>query len=569
MTPLQKKSAARAVIVVLTVALAVALLSPAPAEGAVTGPHQPLPPGVAELASALAGQQPDPDDRNLDDTAADPAPDPADAHRRLAALSDSVADLAARADAPIRAGLRAAAAALAEAAEILTAGSDAHDTAHLSRTFDQIRLAVDALDDVRDAGDRRATRVIDRGRIGSAEVVRDLAAPLVAHATEVISDEQVSDGIARAFDAGVDALATGDAGGAIDAIGETFADVSSQLVFDIELFEQNLRGAFDGEAVGYTYAIGANGTIVAEDGVGEARTAPDTAAPQHADKQVMVASVSKPLTAILVLRLMEETGVQPGDLIAPYLPSYWTLGNGMDAITFEQLLTHTSGLKQLATTFPDGTFGNDYASLRELLAEDLSEGDGPYGYVYSNLNFALLRVLTAGLMGIDPVDHPEFESANLTASAFEIYLESVYHPLGVDTHCYATDPTPTLMYEWPLDGSAGGESSDKVLICGGVGFFISAHDLAGVLSHLRYTEDLISHAQFEVMLDGELGINAATGQHGTYHSHGGTWLAGMQSCVMMFPIPVDVAITVNSIGGNYPAPCTVARNAFDDAWIEA
>ena len=412
----------------------------------------------------------------------------------------------------------------------------------------------------------------DRSAV-SAEAVQaaaDLTVVLIDRAREVGITSRQLRGAQRHLDLGLDLLARGDHDGAAGEIGDAYADASSTVTFDVDTFEQNLRDAFDGEAVGYTYAIGEAGVIVAEDGVGEARTAPDSPAPQYANKQVQVASVSKTLTAILILRLMEETGVQPADLIAPYLPGNWTLGDGMDQVTFEQLLTHTSGFKQLANSLPSGTLGHDYAGLQTMVGLDLTAGDGPYTDLYTNLNFSLLRVLAAGLMGIDPVDYPEFEGETLTASAFAIYLDSVYGSIGVPTSCTPTDATPTLMYQWPLDGATpGGESSDKVLTCGAFGFFISAHELVGVLSNLRYSENLISEDQLDVMRDGLLGLQSWSGDHGTYYGHGGQWNPGMQSCVMMFPIAVDVAITVNSIGGSYPSPCTVARIAFDDAWVAA
>ena len=290
-------------------------------------------------------------------------------------------------------------------------------------------------------------------------------------------------------------------------------------------------------------------------------------AAQHANKQVMVASVSKPLTAILTLRLLADTGVGVDTPIAQWLPSNWTLGDGQDAITFAQLMTHTSGLKQLNPT------GVDYASLRSLVATDLLNGDGPYPYSYSNVNFALLRVLAAGLMGIDPVDYTEFESGPLTAAAFELYAQSVYGGIGVPASCSPTDPQPTLMYQWPLDGvSNGSESSDKVLVCGGYGFFISARQLAQVLVNLRYTDNLISDEQFDLMRDELFGFsptNSGVGAYGPYYGHGGKWNPGMQSCVTIFPIEVEVAVTVNSIGGDYAAPCTEARIAFNNAWVAA
>ena len=158
-----------------------------------------------------------------------------------------------------------------------------------------------------------------------------------------------------------------------------------------------------------------------------------------------VASVSKTLTAIIVQRLLEENGLTPEATVAPYLPSNWVRGAGVETLTFKDFMTHRSGFGQKGA-------GNSYQSLRDAIAMDV----GSTSKSYKNANFGLMRVLVAGLMGIDPVDYPEFASDVLTASAFLIYAKSVYSSIDVEVDCKPNDDTPTVLYNFPDDGSSPG-----------------------------------------------------------------------------------------------------------------
>ncbi len=557
---------ARSLIALLLAALAIALLPPPPPADAGTR----LPDDVADLARRLADvavDDTDEPDRDADDGDAE---DLDSATPRLEALVVRLTDLAdriGRSDRRTAAGLRDAAVELSDAAASLLAGTRDTTASHLRGVLGGIGKAVGGLGLLSPA-DRGTAAVIATARQEATDIAMQVATPTVRRALGLAAPDLAEDLDARFRRLAV-LVADGRFDDALGGLGPVFADASAAITFDVELFEQLVRDAFDGEAVGYNYAIAVGGTIVAEDGVGEARTAPDGAAAQEADKQVQIASVSKTLTAILILRLMEEHGVAPDTAIADYLPSDWTLGTGVAQITFAQLLTHTSGLKQLVNLQPSGSVSLDHEGLRDLLEEDLPGGVGPHGSLYTNTNFALLRVLSAGLQGIDTADFAEFEAGTLTASAFATHLEQVYGSIGVPTSCSPTDPAPTLMYDWPLDGTAGAESSDKVLTCGGYGFFISAHELAGVLTTLRHTEELLSDEQRQLMREGRLGINRYVTDHGDAFGHGGKWNPGMQSCAMMFPIAVEIGVSVNSIGGDYPSPCSVVIAAFNDAWVAA
>ncbi|NIP79482.1 MAG: serine hydrolase, partial [Gemmatimonadetes bacterium] len=94
--------------------------------------------------------------------------------------------------------------------------------------------------------------------------------------------------------------------------------------FDVDLFEQNIRDALDGETVGYAYAISEHGQLAASGANGFARTAVDGQLAQSAGKRTNIASVTKTITAVAVLQLLERRGLTIDSDIDPWIPADWT-----------------------------------------------------------------------------------------------------------------------------------------------------------------------------------------------------------------------------------------------------
>lgn len=342
------------------------------------------------------------------------------------------------------------------------------------------------------------------------------------------------------------------------------------LTFDVGLFELNILDAMNGEAVGYAYSITVQGQLFNGGATGLARTAADPPATgQSPNKRMHVASISKTLTAVVTLRLLEELGLTPDEPIAPYLPSNWPLGDGVDELTFRELMKHRSGIGQQAGG------GSSYSRLQFLVAQDV--GSKSFDYDNDNDNFGLLRVLVAGLLGIDPVDYPEFQADGLTSAAFILESQALYNSIGVLVESNPTDPNPTIQYNFPDMGNSGYEEPNRSLGVGGFGWFISANGLTSVMVHLRNTQDLLLDETWEEMQEDFLGFmnpsdgyNSPNGAFGVYLTHGGDWIhnAGeLHSCVMAFPISVEVSLLINSERGNIPYQCNLLRNAFDNAWV--
>ncbi|HYC91998.1 MAG TPA: serine hydrolase domain-containing protein [Thermoanaerobaculia bacterium] len=107
-------------------------------------------------------------------------------------------------------------------------------------------------------------------------------------------------------------------------------------------FSANLDSALKG-SVGYVTTVGAL-AVVSKDGL--ARTAADAPSrPMDTGLPTNVASISKVITTIGVLRSLASHNRTIDDPIAPFLPPDWTTGANVGTITFRELLTHRAGFR--------------------------------------------------------------------------------------------------------------------------------------------------------------------------------------------------------------------------------
>lgn len=358
--------------------------------------------------------------------------------------------------------------------------------------------------------------------------------------------------------------------------------------FDLDRFEQNIINVFQLQTVGYQYAIARDGLLVRSSVPGEtglARTnadLPNTS--QSGNKEINIASISKPITAMVLLRLLEERNYSVDNPIAPWLPSSWPLGPGIGPgpdpqLTFRELLNHVSGLD--ANQNRGYLFGDlgVYAILGINQADKQIE-------VYQNANFAMFRVaipyLRYGENGVNQI------AALVPFAPFDeviagLYIATVqdyaFAPTGfVQAGCVASDPIPTILYAFPSNGLSGRQPDDWTVRCGSGGWYMSAVELVGVMAFRRYTNLIMSQAARQRMDDGFLGwrnpdlYDWASGLYGVYRNHGGALGAnpgdpGLDACYMEFFNGVQAAVITNSKGGNYDEKCRELKNAFEGAFV--
>ena len=163
------------------------------------------------------------------------------------------------------------------------------------------------------------------------------------------------------------------------------------------LFDDAIAGRLIPADVSVSVAVMIDGTLIHQAAFGE-RIAGSGEAVDSTDRY-RIASISKVMTAIVTLRLVEQGLIgldQPvGQLLADHLllPVYTPEAA---AITVRQMLSHTSGFPKHQNTF----FGGGAVSYAQAAAIGLTSSIGATGqYVYSNMNFAVLSVLIEAVTG--------------------------------------------------------------------------------------------------------------------------------------------------------------------------
>lgn len=169
------------------------------------------------------------------------------------------------------------------------------------------------------------------------------------------------------------------------------------------------------EVPALSFAIGYAGAIVHQAAFGVAdRERNEAATPQHLFR---IASVSKMITSVTLFRLIEENRVKltdrvfgPGALLGtdygalPYSP-------GIDQITLEHLLTHTSG--GWTNDNRDPMFTHPHMDHVQLITWTLANRplDRPPGqhYAYSNFGYCLLGRVIEKLTGQRYAEHVRAE----------------------------------------------------------------------------------------------------------------------------------------------------------------
>ncbi|RYG85151.1 MAG: class A beta-lactamase-related serine hydrolase, partial [Alphaproteobacteria bacterium] len=261
-------------------------------------------------------------------------------------------------------------------------------------------------------------------------------------------------------------------------------------------------------------------------------------------------SVSKTLTAITLIKLLEEKKIPVDSSIVPYLPKDMTLHPSISNITFRQLLTHTSGLHDLGEP--------SYAVLKKELSKEVPASDKVYQY--QNSNFGIMRVLI-----------PTIEDGYAPPAATQDYTKSylygirlmqatqkrVLNAVGIrSADCKNPSPDKCLSYQYPEPIQAGTDWGDMTATNAYRGWTLSAEEMSRVIRGLLYTEKLLTQAQREAMLSGRLGIFPANvagleeyGHNGMHPGNpvpGGLNLGEVGTTIAGYSNGISVALFVNS-----------------------
>lgn len=289
-----------------------------------------------------------------------------------------------------------------------------------------------------------------------------------------------------------------------------------------------------------------------------------------ADTPFLVASVAKSVTAVAVMRLVEEGRVELSQPVTTHLPELAPAG---DEVTVADLMFHRTGV---STSAGHEVFtGASAASLQDNVArlEPLLVPEAPFEY--SNANYDALALLVERAAG----------------DSYEEFLQAeVFGPLGMGNA--TTDPERAREaglaqghYHWLL---LGYRPHAPPLPAGGVGsyrLFASADDVAQLLlMHLNRGmhggQRVLSESSVDILQSGEPVAPGAEVTYGgglTVHPPGQRWMAGdiadhptlmhdgssLSSRAVMWAMPrADLGLVLLANANDYADETHLPRAAF-------
>ena len=344
--------------------------------------------------------------------------------------------------------------------------------------------------------------------------------------------------------------------------------------------------------VGYAYTIFVDGqrVVTAEGDGGLARKAVDGFQRDHHPlMRQEIASCSKYITTLTMVRMLDRAGLSLDTDIGAYLPAYMNALASVRAISFRQLLSHHSGLV--------GGISDINITLAEMQQSVRTNTVGFDSYQYNNMNFALCRLLLAYVYWIEVLNvtpqaiaQMETNPATLDNAMANLFLSfvrnDVFKPagLGAWSALGAIDPgttSPTLYYNNNFVGVAGTNTSSLTtnVNLGSAGFDLNAVELAQITSAANDYK-IVSEPLMKAIRTGyknrPLGFNdSQTGKYGEYYyKYGGITLnvngltGGLATMLVDFDCPtarVQVTVMSNHDDSGV-ANINWIRAAFDASW---
>lgn len=369
-------------------------------------------------------------------------------------------------------------------------------------------------------------------------------APSVVSGGERILPEDVEPDLPEGPDVAVDELFT------VDDAGNAAPNRSGWEAFDASL-ERRLIPA----DVSASVAVLVDGQLVHRASFGE--RVEGSGEPVETTDRFRIASISKTITAIVTLQLVEDGLLTLDDPVGPLVADHL----GLDAydpdvrsITVRELLSHTAGFPQHEQIF----FGNGATSCPDAAAQGLARGvRSGSGFDYSNMGYCVLGVLIEAVTG-KTYERVVDERLLTPLGISGMRMTSTYE-LGPDEVSHHPTPGRNFMETLGAAGAWNATPTDLVTILDAVdpetpGWKALSDDMMRAMRHRVPTGDEPAGYGLGV-------INYDGGAWG----HTGT-IQNTHAMVLVQPDGVTWAITVS---GEYPSDSDRLRSIFRNALADA
>jgi CubicO group peptidase (beta-lactamase class C family) len=334
---------------------------------------------------------------------------------------------------------------------------------------------------------------------------------------------------------------------------------------DVNAFGAAVHEALKDSVASYMLQLRQNGQTVLNLQWNWARVPQDGGLGWGGERRMHVASVSKLITAMAMVRVLHEQGVSVDAPIVGYLPAYWMVGPNVGQITFRHLLTHRSGIRAPGRA-------TDYWTMRGVVQNgvqaSLIDGSCADGLCYQNANFALMRILIPVLnganrqfMGATPVPMgpapaliDQLWDVFSVASYADYVAKKVFQPAGVSGPRLETMPVDALAYRFPVV-NPGWNSGNLRSVAGGAGWVMSVEEVLRVMNAYRRGGGIVPSAVAEQALDARFGIDLREQTAaGWLYNKNGRWSSGAtpaewrseQSLAYFLPQNMELVVFTNS-----------------------
>ncbi|MDZ4795105.1 MAG: serine hydrolase domain-containing protein [Bacteroidota bacterium] len=318
---------------------------------------------------------------------------------------------------------------------------------------------------------------------------------------------------------------------------------------DVAIFTQAIHNSLKDSVNGYVMQLTRNGSVISNLKWNWAQTPSDASIGWDFDTRMHVASVSKYLTALGMMKALNLAQLSYDTKIIDYLPANWVKGSNINQITFRQLLTHRSG-------FDLPCCASDFEYMKQKVQAGVTNVGS---FDYHNMNFGLCRILIPIVMKYLNKDMSMTDSEwDISSILWYQYFmqERVFTPSGVASVSCDTDPAKksALAYKFPKQNEDGWNSGNLYAMSGGAGWRLSVSELLKIMSHARRTNDILRKNDSQHGLDNKFGIDQVIETPvGKLYNKNGRWTNNgriEQSVIYFLPGDMELAILVNSEIGN-------------------
>lgn len=331
-----------------------------------------------------------------------------------------------------------------------------------------------------------------------------------------------------------------------------------------------IDGELSGNVVGYAFSIAKNGQVVYSNGHGKARNNADGNVPMGGRTRLDIMSATKNFTAISILDLLEREHLTPAAKVSPYLPPAWSSHPSWKEVTFQQLLSHTSGLGQQPvdadfTEAEKDQWGTLNKGVKFAMSQPLVVGSD---YDYTNMNYATLRIALVGLWKTVQPGTTGWATVQNSGDVAMRYLNARFLiPMGIAAAaCGPANPDTAAkaydIFNKSEPGAANMLLGEDLQACAGHrGLWLSPVDMTQFLSNVQNLKG-VSATVRNWQNDLELGWQRNAGSGASWHGGDRVGTYQVHTCVARFPGNVQASIIMNSGNLTGRSACRVLIDSY-------